>query len=262
MAPIVVSNGDLTVAGQTSPGGIQIRLRPGIAATAAKTPIRIVASNVFLRHLRVRPGNEAAWDSTRGSRSGIGIEKADTVDPQNIYLDHMSVGYGSDQTMYSFQSGRNITIAYSLFAYPLSPANHDYGPLICSDQHQGDCGKTTLWRNIISSHRWRNPALKSVGCGAQNERVHDVINTLISNPGQFGIMVVDDHPDANNVGTCANVAANIMERGPRSTGPIALINQSDDTAAANKWYAPVGTGGGTTTYSWARRPSPSADSRR
>ncbi|WEX74319.1 hypothetical protein PYH37_001724 [Sinorhizobium numidicum] len=243
-SPIVVSNGALTVAGQTSPGGIQIRLKSGIAATAAKTPVRILASNVFLRHLRVRPGNEAAWDSTRGSRSGIGIEKAGTVDPQNIYLDHMSVGYGSDQAMYSFQSGKNITIAYSLFAYPLSPANHDYGPLICSDQHQGDCGKTTLWRNIISSHLWRNPALKSVGCGAQNERVHDVINTLISNPGQFGIMVVDDHPDANNIGTCANVAASIMERGPKSTGPIALINQSNDTAATNRWYAPVSTGSG------------------
>ncbi|MBB4186208.1 hypothetical protein GGE07_002867 [Sinorhizobium terangae] len=243
-SPIVVSSGALTVAGQTSPGGIQIRLKSGIAATAAKTPIRILASNVFLRHLRVRPGNEAAWASTRGSRSGIGIEKAGTVDPQNIYLDHMSVGYGSDQAMYSFQSGKNITIAYSLFAYPLSPSHHDYGPLICSDQHRGDCGKTTLWRNIISAHRWRNPALKSVGCGTANERVHDVINNLISNPGEFGIMVVDDHPDANNVGTCANVAANIMERGPKSTGPIALVNQSNETAATNRWYAPVGTGTG------------------
>lgn len=242
--PLVVSSGDLTVAGQTSPGGIQIRLKPGIVNTDAVTPIRIVASNVFLRHLRVRPGNEPAWDRTRGNRSGIGIEKAGTVDPQNIYLDHMSVGYGSDQAMYSFRSGKNITVAYSLFAYPLSPLDHDYGPIFCSDQHQGDCGKTTLWRDIISSHRWRNPALKSVGCGAQNERVHDVINTLISNPGQFGVMVVDDHPDASNIGTCANVVANIMERGPKSTGPIALINQSDNTSATNRWYAPVGTGSG------------------
>ena len=78
-----------------------------------------------------------------------------------------------------------------------------------------------------------------------DERVHDVINTLISNPGQFGIMVVDDHPDASNIGTCANVAANIMERGPKNRqGPIALINQSNETAAANMWYAPVGTGSG------------------
>ena len=76
---IIVTSGALTVAGQTSPGGIQIRLKSGIAATAAKTPIRILASNVFLRHLRVRPGNEAAWDSTRGMRSGIGIAKWGTV---------------------------------------------------------------------------------------------------------------------------------------------------------------------------------------
>lgn len=81
---IVVSSGALTVAGQTSPGGIQIRLTSGIAATAARTPIRILASNVFLRHLRVRPGNMPAWDSTRGSRSGIGIEKSGAVNPENI----------------------------------------------------------------------------------------------------------------------------------------------------------------------------------
>src|SRR5262245_26350722 len=46
--PIVVKNGALTVAGQTSPGGIQIRLKSGIAAAAARTPISIEANNVFL----------------------------------------------------------------------------------------------------------------------------------------------------------------------------------------------------------------------
>ena len=175
-------------------------------------------------------------------RSGISIEKRDTVgSAENIYLDHMSVRTRiRTKRWFRFRAVRTPRSHTACSPTRFHRKLHDHGPLICPrDQHQGDCGRTTLWRNIISSHRWRNPALKSVGGGVQNERVHDVINTLISNPGQFGIMVVDDHPDANNVGTCANVAANIMERGPKSTGPIALINQSNETAAANMWHAPV-----------------------
>lgn len=239
LGPIFVTEPFLTVAGQTSPGGVQLRLKPGIAATAAKTPVIIRTDEVFLRHLRIRPGNQAAWAATRGSRSGLGIERAGAVHPTNIYLDHLSVGYGSDQAVYAYQSGRDITVANSLFAYPLSPAAHDYGPLFCADQHRGVCERITVWRNVMAGHRWRNPALKGIGCGG----AHDVVNNLISNPGQLGIQVADDHPDAAGVGTCANIAANIFERGPKSTGPIALVNQQDDTAAANRWYAPVGTGG-------------------
>lgn len=243
--PLVVSVPDLTIAGQTSPGGIQIRIKPGITAANAKTPIRILTNNIFIRNLRIRAGNYAAWDTTRGSRNGcIGVEKAGTVDPQNIYVDHVSCGYGSDQAISAYQSGRDITVAYSLISYPLSYDDHAYGPLWCADQHQGVCERVTMTRNFISNHRWRSVAWKTVGCGdAQNPKQHEQVSNLIYNSGQYGTQIVDDHPDANGIGTCVNVVANVFARGPYSASPIAAIQtQSDNVAGTNKWYAPEGTG--------------------
>ncbi len=245
-SPLLIDSGDITIAGQTSPNGIQLRLKPGITAANAKSPIRILASNVFIRNIRVRPGNESAWDSTRGSRDAISIEKNGSTEVGTMYFDHVSAGYGSDESISAFQSGSDITLAYTIMSYPLSPDDHAYGPLFCADQHQGVCERVTLTRNFISNHRWRSPALKSVGCGTSlAPKQHEVVSNLIYNSGQYGLMVVDDHPDANGDGTCANVVANVFARGPYSASPIAAIQTlSDNVSAANRWYAPEGTGSG------------------
>lgn len=250
-SPMVVTVPDLTIAGQTSPGQIQVRLNPNNTAANAKTPLRILTNNVFIRNIRIRSGNYSAWDSTRGSRNGcIGIERAGTspnyIHPQNIYIDHVSCGYGSDQAMSAYQSGRDITVAYTIMSYPLSPDDHAYGPLFCADQHQGVCERVSLTRNFISNHRWRNPALKTVGCGdAQNPKQHEAVSNLVYNAGELNVQVVDDHPDANGVGTCANIVANVFARGPYGSAPIASVNtQSTNVSGTNKWYAPDSTGSG------------------
>lgn len=69
-----ISNGDLTIAGQTAPGqGICI----------AKYPVTIKADNVILRYLRFRVGNESG-----GEPDGLG-----GMENKNVIVDHCSISW-------------------------------------------------------------------------------------------------------------------------------------------------------------------------
>ena len=76
--PLRITNGDLTIAGQTAPGqGICI----------ARRPVTINANNVIVRYVRFRVGNEGG-----GEPDGLG-----STDCKNVIVDHCSISWSVDE---------------------------------------------------------------------------------------------------------------------------------------------------------------------
>lgn len=178
-APIFVQS-NAYIAGQTAPGG-GVQLRLGLSNS---TPLIIKnASDVVVRHLKVRPGPSP---EPRPTVDGITLENA-----QRVYLDHLSVMFATDENLnihVSNSVAADITIANSIFALGLDRANHpkgrhSKGALICSDEGpENECGRITLWQNLFAHNRDRNPDIKATSIGPV-----EVINNVFYNPiSQFG----------------------------------------------------------------------------
>jgi pectate lyase len=175
----IVVGSNVYLAGQTAPGdGVQLRLRE-----SPHRPLMVLeASDVVIRHLRLRPGPSRAPSS---NVDGISI-----LDSHNVILDHLSVQYATDELLSIGTlrgSAFDITVQDSLLAWGLDRANHpkgkhSKGALICSMESEGDCGRVTLLRNLFAHNRDRNPDVKGTRIGPI-----EIVNNLFYNPrSQFG----------------------------------------------------------------------------
>lgn len=149
-----VTNPYITIAGQTSPGGVAI--------TGAT--VRFSTSEVIVRHTRFRRGSHGADDvESRGEslylRNGF-----------NIMIDHCSISWGTDETFQiSSRSGHcyGVTVSDSIVSQGLNDPhpepNHGFG-LNFSDKFGPENSipgpEATLLRNYFVMHRGRAPQLK------------------------------------------------------------------------------------------------------
>ncbi len=139
---ISVRNPYLTLAGQTAPGdGICLR----------DAGLVVDASEVIVRFLRIRPGDESGYD---GDCLSVGAGK-------NIIIDHCSCTWAIDETL-SVSSGDNpldnVTVQWCLISESLNDSlhkkgQHGYGSLIRG--HHGS--KFTFHHNLYSHHKGRSP---------------------------------------------------------------------------------------------------------
>jgi len=91
---ISISNPDITIAGQTAPGG-------GITIRGAS--LSVITSNVIIRHLRIRPGYNAVDDS-----DCINIRaKADNRNIDGVIIDHCSLSWSKDENLAFDAASRN-----------------------------------------------------------------------------------------------------------------------------------------------------------
>ncbi len=121
--PLVIKNGQITVAGQTAPGG-GITLRDRV--------FEIAADDVIVRYIRSRLGDEGgiesdAFNITRGKR---------------IIVDHVSASWSVDETLSSGSSYktaaddlRDVTVQWSIISESLrrslhAKGDHGYGSLL------------------------------------------------------------------------------------------------------------------------------------
>jgi hypothetical protein len=102
---IYVSNGDLTIAGQTAPGD-------GILIKGGQ--IQFEASNVICRYLRVRPGSGAL-----PGYDGISVMGNNEV-TENVIIDHCSISWAGDENFNTRTLGtgivRNVTLQNCIIA--------------------------------------------------------------------------------------------------------------------------------------------------
>jgi hypothetical protein len=169
-APLEIRKSQLTIAGQTAPGGI----------TAWAYPINISsASDVVVRYVRARTGdfNARAPKNSKDAKApkvGKGNRDLDAssangfdvIHAERVILDHVSAAWGMDETL-SVTHSRDVTIQNSIIAQSLNHSFHPKGPhgygslvrgdLTAEDQEAG-VGGYTFYGNLWAFHVARNPS--------------------------------------------------------------------------------------------------------
>jgi len=203
-SPLVISEDDITIAGQTAPGdGICIR----------GFPTRIEANNVIIRYIRFRLGdiNKIADDAINAIRQ------------EDIIIDHCSMSWGIDEVA-TFYDNINTTVQWCIISESL---NHSY-------HKKGDHGYGGIWggmgatfhHNILAHHNSRNPRFE----GNRNlkpweQELVDFRNNVIYNWGHnssYG-------GESGNY----NIVANYYKAGPASKHKNRIVEVWDPHGL---WY--------------------------
>ena len=210
-----ISNPYITIAGQTAPGdGICIK----------KYPLLIDASEVIIRYIRVRLGDETDMD-------------ADAISGRyhkNIILDHVSASWSIDETV-SIYYCENVTIQWCLISESLYDAGHAKG----AHGFGGIWGsnRSTYHHNLLAHHSSRNPRFAS-GCGYNDFR-NNVVYNWGYNSAYGGEKQEEDNERFNFA--VINMVANYYKPGP-ATRPGEVTHRIVEPYFRNsvegfgKWY--------------------------
>lgn len=165
-----VTQNNITIAGQTAPGG-------GIGIRGRK--FSIGGRDIIARFLRVRRGILVTTDR----------DDAMTVssDAETVIIDHFSVGYGTDENFSmpgdEGEGPRNFTLQWSINAWGLQRNNHSAGSLLTSNQ-------TTIHHCLWAFNKTRNPRGRSEEAATRGQGGHlDWVNNVIygwNAPDPFG----------------------------------------------------------------------------
>ena len=140
--PLKLTNGNVTIAGQTAPGdGICI----------ADNPFQIEANNVIIRYMRFRLGNKYVTEKNADGWDGLG-----GMDKENIMVDHCSVSWSIDECL-SIYGVRNATVQWCIAAQSLQASGHSKG----AHGYGGNWGGSgvTYHHNLLAHHESRVPRL-------------------------------------------------------------------------------------------------------
>jgi hypothetical protein len=205
---LTVRNGQLRIAGQTAPS-------PGIMIRGAG--VLIVASDVLIQHIRVRPG-----DDTRGpdpeNRDALKIRGTSTYTVRNVVIDHCSFGWSIDELASTWGPHDNITFTNNIFAEPLNDSlhpqydgtgtmSHGFGLLFGESENSS----ITLVGNLMAHIVERNPLSRAA------EFV--MVNNLVYDRGTMDLDLQDEDGRVSR----NSVVGNVFMRGPsysRPTKPI------------------------------------------
>ena len=161
-----ITNGNLTIAGQTAPGD-------GICV--ANYPFVISANNIIIRFLRFRLGNEALKENP-SAHEGDGLGG---MDRQNLIIDHCSVSWSIDECL-SVYGSKNFTVQWCIASHSLVKAGHSKG----DHGYGGNWGGSgaSYHHNFMTNHGSRTPRF-GPRPGTQKDERMDFRNNVIYNYG-------------------------------------------------------------------------------
>jgi pectate lyase len=153
---------NLTIAGQTAPP-------PGI--TVAGSTTKLINPNLVLRHVRFRPGPDAA-------NPGMARNDALSLQTKHSILDHVSVSWADDEGLSATDAITHTTVQYCIVAEGLNyltvnEGHHSMGSLIGSEV---DDAPVAFHHNLYAHNRTRNPRLGNKrGTGAVVSWTNNVV---------------------------------------------------------------------------------------
>ncbi len=202
---LVISNPYITIAGQTSPGGILVTGRPTIINT----------HDVIIQHMRFRVGSHDVADAETHDTMGI-VGNTDGYYPNdayNIIIDHCSFSWGIDEVLSISLGAHDITIQWSIISEGLDKAGHPKGRhskgLLVNTKVLSKGSPSTrvsIHHNYLAHNADRNPLISG-----NNEGFADVVNNVVYNFGGSLTMATQQNGGANWI-------HNYVRRGPDSNG--------------------------------------------
>ena len=238
---IMVTNGRLTIAGQTAPGG-------GI--TVRDYPLIFAADDVVVRFIRSRPGDESG-------KAGDGFWVANG---RRVILDHVSASWATDEALsvastFARQGDRlgDVTVQWSIIADTICGPKNPQGAHCYGSISSGSRGARYSWHhNLWANHIGRLPRPANVLPLGQDKEgaVFDFRSNVMYNWG---------HEQAGyNAGPASKVSYNFIdnsywagpdtkakfifeERDPAATAYFSG-NSLDGKPIADQWSAVKGSG--------------------
>ena len=216
--PLRISEGRITIAGQTAPGG-------GI--TLRNQPLLIEADDVVIRYIRARLG-----DVTRVEADAFSIVRG-----HRIIVDHVSASWSVDETLSAGEPGRDstrsvhdLTVQWSIISESLNGSahakgSHGYGSLV-----RAGFGARLSWHHNL----WAHHSARMPRPGNYNNHEIDPVGPLM----EFRSNVFYNWGGARsgyNADEATHIAYNFIDNsylaGPNSTGNFAF-NESNRLARA------------------------------
>lgn len=234
----------LTIAGQTSPGGITLSNRGGsnLNGTFRTAPS---CNDVVIRHVRFRPGDSV---TPTNNVSTIQIESS------RVIIDHSSFSWGTDQNINILSNGgtnaggsgaigSNVTLSNSLNYEPLrgatrkdNKADHAFSSFIARA-----ASSVSFINNLTASTQRRAPLVETTDI--------EIVNSIFYNNSQ---VVSGEYYNKDAGGGKFNVVGNLFMRGPSVTAnavrPVDLyqnggIEDSEVFIGGNGWTENIGYNG-------------------
>lgn len=213
-AQIHLNHGDVTIAGESSPGGITIRGfvtdETPFQDQAVQAPTQF-AENWILRHVRIRPGS--------GGPSDDGLRLRYT---RNAIIDHVSVGNAVDEAVeISYSNG--ITIQNSLLAETVG-GHSFYGGMLMNysnPAHGFALDRLSIHHNLFVRIEGRLPEASRESAAAAGSTMDlELSNNLYWDPRFFIALGADTNVVTNGLGQPypihyrLNAVGNVFRTGP------------------------------------------------
>ena len=216
-SPLVINQGDVTIAGQTAPGD-------GICL--ANYTFEVKANNVIVRYLRARMGDTYNQEADAFTARGV----------SQMIIDHCSFSWGIDEVASLYQN-LNTSFQWNIVSESFFRSIHDKGDHGYGGIWGGD--SASFHHNLIIHHTSRNPRFNGARYEANwNEHV-DFRNNAIYNWG-FNSAYGGNPSEIDGNKAHINVVNNYYKYGP-ATDPgsmrFRVVNPSaDNTYGHSLWH--------------------------